>query len=239
MIKQDAHIFSGMQRDMSISRQKPEFLWDAHNIRLTAREGDTLLSITNEKGTKNIEFTTRDNSMSPYMKGTYLGHCVINNYLVVFTRDSLNKKDYIYRINKEDNYHIDILYESSDRASLGFDINFPIETLGIYENKKIQKVYWVDGINQPREINIVKETLDNSTVDEVRVKYSNISNPFDFIRSQSLNSTLSVRRESSSGGLLESGVIQYALTYYDKYGQETNISYITPKIGRASCRERV
>ena len=228
MLKQDAHIFSGMQRDMSISKQKPEFLWDAHNIRLTAREGDTLLSITNEKGTENIEFTTKDNNKSPYMKGTYLGHCVINNYLVVFTRDSLSNTDYIYRINKEDNYHIDILYEGSDSASLGFDTNCPIETLGIYENKKIQKVYWVDGINQPREINIVKETLDNSTVDEVRAKYSNISHPFDFIRSQSLNSTISVRRESSSGGLLESGVIQYALTYYDKYGQETNISYVTP-----------
>ena len=231
MLKQDAHIFSGMQRDMSISKQKPEFLWDAHNIRLTAREGDTLLSVTNEKGTEKIELTTRNKngeSVNTYMRGVYLGHCVINNYLVVFTKDTSSNKDYIYRVNKEDNYNTDILYESSDNNSLGFDINYPIETLGIYENKKIQKVYWVDGINQPREINIVKETLDNSTVDGVREKYQSISNPFDFIRSQSLNSSILVKKESGSGGALGSGVIQYALTYYDKYGQETNISYVTP-----------
>lgn len=35
MLKQDSHIFTGMQRDSAISKQKAEYLWDAHNIRLT------------------------------------------------------------------------------------------------------------------------------------------------------------------------------------------------------------
>ena len=55
MIKSDAHIFGGMQRDRSVSKQSPEFLWDALNIRMTARDGDTLLSITNERGTSVVK----------------------------------------------------------------------------------------------------------------------------------------------------------------------------------------
>ena len=62
---------------MSISKQRPEFLWDAHNIRLTARHGDTLLSLTNERGTKKLD--------SISLTGIVLGYCVIGEYLTVFT----------------------------------------------------------------------------------------------------------------------------------------------------------
>ena len=84
MIKSDAHIFGGMQRDRSVSKQSPEFLWDALNIRMTARDGDTMLSITNEKGTSIVEDSSLDTPRDIEFKGTYLGHCVINNYLIVF-----------------------------------------------------------------------------------------------------------------------------------------------------------
>lgn len=127
MKKIDQHIFGGMQRDLSISKQKPEFLWDAHNIRLTAREGDTMLSITNEKGTseiKGVSFT-----------GKFLGYCVLDNYLVVFTADIDNNTDYIYRIDKNKNYEQVILFE----GNLHFNLEHPIETLGVYENEFIQK----------------------------------------------------------------------------------------------------
>ena len=48
------HIFVGLQQDTSVSKQAPEYLIDAHNIRITARNGETLLSITNEKGPKEL-----------------------------------------------------------------------------------------------------------------------------------------------------------------------------------------
>lgn len=212
MLKSDIHIFKGMQRDMSVSKQSPEFLWDAHNIRLTAIQDDTMLSVTNEKGTAQVSGVS--------FTGTYLGHCVMNNYLVVFTTH--NGTDYIYRVNKTDNYNTEILYS----GSLNFDPNFPIETLGVYENELVQKVYWVDGQNQPRLINIVKEQLEHSNVAQVRSHYNNSS--FDFVRDLSLQESINVTRQAASGGQFQSGVIQYALTYYDKYGQESNIAYITP-----------
>ena len=107
MIKSDAHIYGGMQRDRSVSKQSPEFLWDALNIRMTARDGDTLLSITNERGTSVVKDSSSVTPRDIEFKGTYLGHCVINNYLIVFTTD--NSKDYIYRVDKSNNYHTDLL----------------------------------------------------------------------------------------------------------------------------------
>ena len=214
MLKSDAHIFGGMQRDMSVSKQQPEFLWEAHNVRLTPRDGETMLSITNEKGTKRITSGTGT------FAGTYLGYCVMNNYLVVFTVDG--EDCYIYRVDKSYNYKVDILY----KGRLQFDPGHPIETLGVYENELVQKVYWVDGANQPRLINIVKELLDGSTVEAVRQKYNDSS--FDFVRDLSLSETVRVRRMAAAGGQFQSGVIQYALTYFDKYGQESNIAYVTP-----------
>jgi len=120
--KVEEHIFQGMQRDMSISKQKAEFLWDAHNIRLTSRHGDTLMSMTNERGTKQYSNT---------INGVVLGYCVLGDYLTVFTTDisAQSKPDYIYRFRKEnDGFESRILYN----GNLGLDI---------------QKVYWTDGIN--------------------------------------------------------------------------------------------
>ena len=52
MMKQDFHVFQGMRQDNHQIRQESKYLWEAHNIRFTAREGNTLLSMTNEKGTE-------------------------------------------------------------------------------------------------------------------------------------------------------------------------------------------
>ena len=51
-VKTDLHQIKGMQRDFSVSKASNEFAFDAMNIRLTAREGNTLLSVTNEKGNR-------------------------------------------------------------------------------------------------------------------------------------------------------------------------------------------
>lgn len=222
MKKIDQHIFGGMQRDLSISKQKPEFLWDAHNIRLTAREGDTMLSITNEKGTSKIDNVS--------FIGSFLGYCVLDNYLVVFTTDTQTnadgkqiKTDYIYRIDKNKGYELKALFS----GDLGFSEKHPIETLGVYENEFIQKVYWVDGINQPRVINITRDVLIDNTPNYTGDIYYN-SNSFDFVQNLKLKETVTVTKESSSSGMFPAGTIQYAISYYNKYGQESNIAYVTP-----------
>lgn len=198
-LKSDPHIFSGMQRDLSISKQKAESLFTAKNLRFTARDGDTMLSITNEKGTSLLENLS--------MQGAYLGHCVINDYVVVFTHGD---EDIIYKIYP-DASQPEILYH----GNLKFNTDFPIETLGVYENDNIQKVYWTDGINQPRVINVcdVKYNEDNDT-------------QFDFVATLDLNESITVTRKDGSGTFAP-GTIQYAFSYYNKYGRQSNIFYTT------------
>lgn len=105
------------------------------------------------------------------------------------------------------------------RGNLGFNFKYPIETISFYENADIRKVYWTDGLNQPRVINI-------SAASEVVNKWN--TNSFDFVRTINLNEEVVIERNIVSSGNFAPGVIQYALTYFDKYGQESNIFYTSP-----------
>lgn len=212
MIKQEAHIVKGMQRDLTVSKFSSEFVFDAQNIRLTARDNNTLLSVTNEKGNKEITLKDSDSS-EVTLQGTVIGYNVLNSYLTLFTTD--NTTDRIYRLERNGDYFECItLYE----GSLGFSTEYPIESLGIYENEDIQKVYWIDGKNQSRFINIV-------ATDSVKEGWDDGS--FDFVQDLNLTDFISVTRNDSGSGIFAAGVIQYAFTYYNLYGQESNIFYIT------------
>lgn len=203
MIKSSRHIIKGIQQDNSVGLIGPEYAYDAQNIRLTAREDGTLLAITNEKGNKEV-VDSEGNIIT--LEGTVLGYCVLNNYVTVFTT---GKSDYIYRLEKKGEYfECKCLFE----GSLNFKETSPIETLGVYEKEDIQKVYWVDGVNQPRVINIV----DN--------KYTN----FDFVQTLSLTAEVEIERVTTGNGKFKAGTIQYAFTYYNKYLQESNIFYTSP-----------
>lgn len=215
-MQSENHVFTGLQQDFSISKQQPEYLIDAHNIRITAREGETLLSITNERGPKELRIID-ENGNTTRIEGTIIGHCVLNEYLVLFTHDD-NNIDRILRIDMaQTTPTMFTLYSSAVQGcgSLGFSYDYPIEALGDYENSNIQKVYWTDGLNQPRLINIAKGPYlwEGS---------------FDFVPTLQLNEQVTVTRVAGAGGMLHSGVIQYAFSYYNKYGQETNLFSVTP-----------
>lgn len=110
-----------------------------------------MLSVTNERGTAytGVELT-----------GFYVGHCVVGKYLVVFTSNDDSSDNYIYRIEKTSSgYKTIILFHNPDMGKGSWSPTHPIEAIGVYETEFVQKVYWVDGINQPRVINIAKPEL--------------------------------------------------------------------------------
>lgn len=219
-MRQDFHVFQGMRQDNHPIRQESKYLWEAHNIRFTARDDSTLLSMTNEKGTKII---------TKLIVGSYIGHCVVGNYLVVFT---VNNKDstlnYIHRIEKKaDGWVTTILYI----GNLNMDVEHPIQALGIYEGELVQKVYWVDGKNQPRSINIVANRLLFKDKDIMELSDADKNNLypegcFDFTQELLLNEEITVTREEG-GGAFSPGTIQYAFSYYNRHGQESNLFYTT------------
>lgn len=140
------------------------------------------------------------------IEGIYLGHCITNNYLVLFTHD--DSYDRIYRLYYEnDRFIVFKLFE----GNLNFSLDNPIETLFYYESEKIQKVYWVDGINQTRLINIASEK-----------EYTN-SNIFNFNTSVSNFPTVTIEKDYTGNGIFPSGTIQYFITYYNKFFSETSI----------------
>lgn len=307
----------GMTRDLSISKANNELAYENFNVRIIARDHDTLLSVTNERGNKEIElkgqpftkstayvikyyadgdfevdskiesytnsltllwrlksgetgsmvytytsgrwlFKEGDSLTSPIseveylkadlgyilenhtyhpinviyhdnndeellsestdfpteapitLKGTLIGHSVLNNYMVLFTHEEDTKIDHIYRIEyiDEENWRSLSLFD----GNLGFDSKHPIETLANYETEAVQKVYWVDGINQPRFINIVKTDYNNNNPSQ-----------FDFVTEFNPNLDIEITKTFLGTSSFSSGTIQYFFTYSNNFGQETNI----------------
>lgn len=215
MMKEETHVFQGMKRDVHQIRQDGKFLWNAHNIRITNREDNTLLSITNERGPKSTGVT---------FNGIYVGHCIVGDYLVVFTAAEDGSFNDIYRVKDNGtSFTKKQIYTENPVTSGGWSPDHPIEAIGVYETELVQKVYWVDGVNQPRVINVAKpEGLDK---DNGLPYYK--KGEFDFVRTLALKETVKVHKSYGSGSF-SPGVIQYAMSYYCKNGQESNIFYTTP-----------
>lgn len=211
-LKQSIWKIKGMQRDLSESKFSSEFSYENMNLRLTSIDSNTTLSLVNEKGTSEITIQGIN-----YIIGIPIGIETINDSVIIFTTSIINTeiKDRIYKITYKDNNFIGNLIFKGD---LNFDTNHPIETLSVYENDDIQKIYWTDGKNQPRVIN-VSNSIDNKNWN---------NQTFDFVSSLQLKEIVNIQKNTASYGEFSPGTIQYCFSYYNKYGQESNIFYTSP-----------
>ena len=196
MLKSVSFKVKGMQRDLSASAFNPEYAYENKNIRIMPTTDNTLLSIINEKGNKSAYI----DGIGEELQGTPIGQSLLDNELVIFTSGNsyvLNIQDINPTIFKVpdiigENFTVDI-NSSKDRiyklwfnnnilkgkllyeGSLGFNYKYPIETLSFYENDNIRKVYWTDGLNQPRVINIAAAA---DVINKCRVlQYSQVTAP--------------------------------------------------------------
>ena len=205
----------GMVRDISISNASNEYAYENYNIRITAKNDETLLSITNERGNKPIN-VVQDN-VNITINGPVLGYAVLNSYLILFT--TYHSFDFIYILKyKDEQFIVQQLIKSTN---LKFDANHPIETLTYYESEDVQKVYWVDGINQPRFLNIKQKYTDES---------GNLIKPtiFDFVTTFVTDFKFNIEKIFNTESYFTDGTIQYVFTYSNKFGQETNVVATTP-----------
>ena len=256
----------GMNQDLSVSAFNPEFSFENMNLRLSTNEGNTLMSWVNEKGTKRIPvkidtnpwYETENKTYAESITGGAIGTAVLNNQLVVFTTcpqhivmngnqsTTIPKHDYIYVFTwrrfpvvseQEDDEEVEGLFGRRIYAgNLNFDEEHPLETLVSYEAEHIQKVYWTDGINQPRMINIAasNEKLerwnhpDTADIEHEGVPSEEVETFFDFVPTIDLSATLSITQEMASSGTFAPGVIQYCFTYFNKHGQQSNVIEVSP-----------
>lgn len=201
MQKSQVFKVKGMQRDASMPNANGEFAYEIINMRLMPAEDGAGFSLTNEKGTGPIKLNA--------FKGSIIGQCATLDSLIVFTTDQ--GTDYIYQIKETaGEWEVSTLYS----GKLGFSEEYPIEALFNYETKDIQKVYWIDGINQLRCINITTKAIANN------------DQQFDSIKQ--LNSLPDVDITRTTGGSFTAGVIQYYITYFNEFMTESPIVYTSP-----------
>lgn len=223
----------GMNRDMSVSAFNAEFAFENVNLRLSTNENNTTMSWVNERGplllTLSIDidpWETEDKQPAQTsMVGVPIGTAVINHKLVVFTtRVGNSKPDNIYVLWYDNDEKTSMVGKRLYRGKLNFNIEYPLETLVSYEAEHIQKVYWTDGLNQPRMINIA---ADNDKLKLWNTSNSPIGTFFDFIPSIQFDENIKIEKRVAAGGLFAPGVIQYCFTYINKHGQQSNVFHVS------------
>lgn len=224
MKREQSFSIKGMTRDISRSKSGTNYAYEIKNMRITAQEGEYMLTLVNEKGNKQYKLDIINNNVAEdSIRGNIVGAYVMNDYLIVFSHQE--STDYIYRFNDtstSDNLILSgvVLYSKS----LGFTDDMRLEILGVVESKNLQKIYWLDGVHQPRFIIISGDTNDIITR---RRKYETMETPFDFVPAFNNKEKITITKRPY-GGYFPEGTIQYAFSYYNLYGQQSNIFYISP-----------
>lgn len=228
LLQQNFKIVKGMNQDVDKQSSTPDSAFRLFNIKNQTLDSANINNLTNEKGNSIIDlkdYNDNDISIDDSIIGTI--QCT-PDVVVIFTYNKSNSNNIIYKLTyipqkdtQEDYIKVRKLAEGK------FNMSEDSEIAGIfsYENSEVQKVYWVDGINQLRYLNIA----DINTGTDEQPQYQIITNV------EAINSHPSFKAEHrievervSGGGVFESGVIQYAFTYYNKHGAETSIVDMTP-----------
>lgn len=247
----------GMNRDLSISKTGESSAYENHNIRILARDHDTLLSVTNERGNKVVvleglsadilrlsedgelrlmetdnvrPFSVGSDEVIGDIAGFLLGWNVLNNNIILFTHQG-DDIDHIYRIEytPDDTFKAYRLFS----GNLDFDCEHPIESVVYHETDDIQKIYWVDGKNVLRFMNFMEKPDETTGFYPWQNEYGYDSTYFDSNRKAEFGVRVSIDKDNS-GNTRANGVTQYLLTYFNKHGQETgyvwvsDLAYLSP-----------
>lgn len=214
MLKETHFQIKGMSQDLAYQVFNSQYAFECKNIRINTTDENSLLSISNEQG--NTEVATIE------YKGdavTIIGVGQFSEYCVLF--GTTGEKDVILLVKQvEQDGEIIEQVEQVYEGNLGFSKEHPIRTICVYENEQMQKVYWIDGINPPRVLNIAGHLNEDSEVKKIE------NQKIDFLPKLKFEEKVTISR--TSGGLFPAGVIQYAFTYSDKGLQESNLWYVSP-----------
>lgn len=158
----------------------------------------------------------------------YEGKELIPNYETGFY--SIDEESESYTL-WEDKLRANLLYI----GNLKFNIDNPIKSIAYKENDESQKVYWVDGLNPCRCINVNKIyesiNLENATIADTQFDFNKVMDSF--------KDEITVTKVAGTGSFT-AGVIQYCYTYFNKYENETpiinysSLNYISTSQGIAN-----
>lgn len=234
----DTYILKGMRQDDSDllfngNKEGLSFAFENLNMRFTVDKSTTSLVATQEKGNRQIslyltpkfflntgEITQR--SATDDLPFVTIGTCVVDKYLVVFGKciktitlennlKFIKGNDVIVRLEIS-SYNPTkfigwIIYNGTE---LHFDLQHPLETLCNVETDIVKKVYFVDGINVPRSVNVVNKDAG---------QLANINLGYDL----QLKDELLVEKNYNVAGKFPMGKVRFFYTYYNDEFSESNI----------------
>lgn len=237
--------YQGLNQDTAQSLYRNNFYFDAHNIRIIATDSQTTGAVSNELGnkyiynipvpvidydekvitygSKTLNYTTEEISdLAPGQPGAQyiIGHTTTRHYAVIFTSDE-NGFDCIWKIDIENpGYDITLLY----MRNMLFSREHPIQAINNFENKIIDKIYWVDGVHQLRYINI-EHSIENEDLENlIDVSLSTI----DMVGQYDISQPVIAR--VLTGGTHTAGMIQYAYNLYRVNSSQTRLSPLSQLI---------
>lgn len=230
-----------MVKDVIDSKQKDGNYYHAKNLRFgthleesdggfTVEKGNlpvfSLPEITVNYNTSSLQYVVNGKSKSlPYKNypdaeikkdfadGRKSGNQIITGFsvprdgLLLFSTDGKGFDCVWYVADTEGVKEIELKY----CRNMNLSLDWPIKAISNYENARIDKTYWIDGLNQQRSINI-------SDPDLINVKLNVLDMVGNFNMSQP------AVKEIFSGGSHTSGMIQYAYNLYRLNGSQTKIS---------------
>lgn len=199
----------GVGRDLDQARGKNNLLYDARNIRISPSEHNSMFAITTEIGDK----------MLHRLEGRCIGVCDTKNGAFIFTTTTTKGEpndDTISKLYWYNGFEPTLIFSTN---LLGFTGSHLIEAKFVQESTNVCKLYWVDGYHQPRVL-----------VFRDGIKPVDITHPtqLDFSPDLQLNEEVEIVKTYDSTGRFPSGTVQYFITYFNKYGQETNVAYSSP-----------
>lgn len=236
--------FGGARQDMSKEKHHPQYYFEAQHIKILATDGQSTAAAKNEKGNTNvitIPTVTITEATSTITYGTktlsydssneiadhiaagmptssstqiIIGHIETREGLVLWTTDDLGF-DCVWHVPNilDGTYDLTLLYV----RDFDFSSSYPIQAVYNFENENIQKVYWVDGLNQMRYMNLTHDTIEGNTpLIDVPMNTVNFVGNVEFGQPK-ITSVI-------SGGNHTAGMIQYGYNLFRLNGSQTKIS---------------
>ena len=211
----------GMNQDLSRQIASPDTAYKLLNIKNQILDSQSAEALINEKGTKQT-LMYYNSKGEDQLEGEIVGivKCSTDSAAVFVKKSDTVNIIYKFYCNESGQ----VIVKKAAEGNFNFGNN--IKGIFCYENSELQKVYWVDGVNQLRYINLADSNFKSDIYPEGKLPiteeiYLDSSPEFK------LNHTIEVERVAG-GGIFTAGVIQYAFTYYMKYGAETGIVDMTP-----------
>ena len=192
--------------------------------------GGSFEVVTGVTSFSNTGYVINANLVCP--SGYYIiGSVELRGDIVLFITNNTNSRILLVKYNEttEKVTSVTVCYDDSDNnntGSLSFNTEHLIKAVARYETPNIKKVYWTDGINTIKYIDVAKYNTTDGLVKSSSNYYMSLD-LLEFIPGMTINKP---SLSNMITGELKPGTVQYAYQYFKLNGSETVFSPLSDTI---------